>query len=146
MTSMAILCIALLAFCLFCAAMVLYGNKRVADIEQSTQAALNTAEEMLQDELDKINTLRTALGGLNKVVTDLRRENRDLKDELEKVKALIPEDVKEERLRRDVLMRQLNDELETRIQAEKEWNGMVDSVLGFDLNKAMAAGVNSNGE
>lgn len=146
MTSMLILCLALLAFCVFCAAMVLHGNKRIAEMEQASQAALNTAEEMIQGELDKINTLRTALGGLNKTMTDLRKENRDLKDELEKVKALIPEDVKEERLRRDVLMRQLNDELETRIQAEKEWNGMVASVLGYDLGKAIAAGVNSNGE
>ena len=146
MTNMAILCLAVLAFCGFCAAMVLYGNKRIADIEQSSQAALNNAEKMIQDELDKIGTLRTALGALNKLVTELRKENRDLKDELEKVRALIPEDVKEERLRRDVLMKQLNDELETRVQAEKEWNGMVASVLGYDLNKAIAAGVNSNGE
>lgn len=145
MTNMVILCLALLAFCGFCAAMTLWGNKRIADIERNSQAALNTAEKMIQDELDKIGTLRTALGGLNKTVTDLRKKNRDLKDELEKVKALIPEDVKEERVRRDVLMRQLNDELETRVRAEQEWNGMVASVLGYDLNKARAAGVNSNG-
>lgn len=146
MTNMVILCLALLAFCGFCAAMTLFSDKRVRSIEKSTQAALNTAEEMIQDELGKINTLRTALGGLNKTVTDLRKENRDLKDELEKVRALIPEDVKEERLRRDVLMQQLNDELENRVRAEKEWNGMVASVLGYDLNKAIAAGVNGNGE
>lgn len=146
MINTAILCFAVLAFCGLCIAMAIWVNKRIAEMEKASQAALNTAEEMIQGELDKINTLRTALGGLNRTVTDLRKENMELKEELEKVKALIPEDVKEERLRRDVLMRQLNDELETRIQAEKEWNGMVASVLGYDLGKAIAAGVNSNGE
>lgn len=146
MTNMVILYIAVLAFCGFCAAMTLFSDKRVRSIEKSTQAALNTAEKMIQNEQGDTRTLRIGVNTLNKLVTELRKENRDLKDELEKVRALIPEDVKEERLRRDVLMQQLNDELENRVRAEKEWNGMVASVLGYDLNKAIAAGVNGNGE
>lgn len=146
MTNLVILCAAVLTFCGFCAGMALLANKRVAAIEKSTQAALNTAEKMVQDEQSDTRTLRIAVNTLNKLVTELRKENRDLKEELEKVKALIPEDVKEERLRRNVLMQQLNDELENRVRAEKEWNGMVASVLGYDLNKAIAAGVNGNGE
>ena len=78
------------------------------------------------------------------MIQNLRKEDEAIRAELEKVRSLIPEDVKEERLRRDVLMSQLNDELETRVQAEKEWNAMVAGVLGYDLKTALAAGAKND--
>jgi len=58
------------------------------------------------------------------------------------LKDMIPADLKEESLRRDVLMKDMNDELEKRVQAERMWNETVASILNFD---ATGAGVNDNG-
>ena len=54
----------------------------------------------------------------------------------------IPEDFQEQSDRRDLLMRDLNDELERRIQAEKGWNMMVDSILNYNVSTAKSGGEN----
>lgn len=52
------------------------------------------------------------------------------------MRKMIPEDVKEERARRDVLMRELNDEMERRLAAERTWNDSVSSILNYTVNTA----------
>ena len=52
------------------------------------------------------------------------------------MRSLIPEDVKEEKTRRDVLMRELNDEMERRLAAERTWNDSVRSILNYTVNTA----------
>jgi uncharacterized protein YpuA (DUF1002 family) len=141
MTGMTMLAIAAAAFCSLCATFALKANKRAEAAEDFAHRALNTANEVVQRHGDEVRALRIALNALNEIVKNLKDEDRAIRDEVEKVRNLIPEDVKEERLRRDVLMSQLNDELETRVRAEQEWNAMVAGVLGYDLNKAKAAGV-----
>ena len=146
MTELIILTVAVLAFCGASAAITIRADKRAAKAEETAQRALNTAEKTIIEAKDKMRVLEGALGGANIHFQELRKENAAMRDELGKIRELIPEDVKEERTRRNVLMSQLNDELETRIRAEREWNAMVSSVLGYDLNKARAAGVKNNDE
>lgn len=52
------------------------------------------------------------------------------------MRQLIPEDVKEERTRRNVLMRELNDEMERRVAAERTWNDSVSSILNYTVTTA----------
>lgn len=144
MTVLTILAMCAVALCVLCGVIAAAANKRAAAAEDLSQRTLNTANEIVQRNGDENRALRVALNALNEIVKNLKEENRAIRDELEKVRNLIPEDVKEERLRRDVLMSQLNDELETRVKAEKEWNAMVAGVLGYDLNTAKAAGVKND--
>ena len=140
MTVLTILAVCAVALCSLCGVIAAAANKRAAAAEDLSQRTLNTANEIVQ----RNRSMRVALNALNDIVKNLKEENRAIRDELEKVRNLIPEDVKEERLRRDVLMSQLNDELENRVRAEQEWNSMVAGILGYDLNKAKAAGVKND--
>jgi small-conductance mechanosensitive channel len=144
MTNLTILAVVTVAVCVLCGVIALVAYKRAADAKDFSQRTLNTANEIVQRNGDENRALRVALNALNEIVKNLKEENRAIRDELEKVRNLIPEDVKEERLRRDVLMSQLNDELETRVKAEQEWNAMVAGILGYDINKAKAAGVKAD--
>ena len=141
MTELLILAVAVLAFCGVCVAFTLKAYRRAEAAEDFAHRALNITNEAIQSQGEETRALRNALNALSQIVKNLNDEDRAIRDEVEKVRNLIPEDVKEERLRRDVLMSQLNDELETRVRAEQEWNAMVAGVLGYDLNKAKAAGV-----
>lgn len=105
------------------------GEKKEKDLRQKLEGLEKTAGKISEIE-GHIDTLEAELGRLS--------------DRVEEVKALIPEDVKEQRLRREVLLEQLNDELEQRVQAEKEWNGMVNSILGYNVGVAKAAGVKNS--
>lgn len=144
MVKIIILAAAVLAFLGLCGAMAVTANKRAVEADESAQRALNTASEAIRSRGAEIRELRIALGASRELITQLKAENKDIREELEKIRALIPEDIKEERLRRDVLMSQLNDELENRVRAEQEWNSMVAGILGYDLNKAKAAGVKND--
>jgi len=144
MVKIIILAVAVLAFLGLCGAAAVTANKRAEEANESAQRALNTAEETIENVLDRIRTQEIASRALSGRLDDLKRENAALQDEVVKIRALIPEDIKEERLRRDVLMSQLNDELENRVKAEQEWNSMVAGILGYDLNKAKAAGVKND--
>ena len=144
MTEMIILAIVVVAFCGICGGIAFRANKRAAEAEDFAHRTLNTANGIVQEERDRLRALEGALRGANEMIQNLRKEDEAIRAELEKVRSLIPEDVKEERLRRDVLMSQLNDELETRVRAEKEWNAMVAGVLGYDLKTALAAGVKND--
>jgi len=144
MVKIIILAVAVLAFLGLCGAAAITANKRATEADESAQRALNTAEKTIENVLDRIRTQEIASRALSGRLDDLKRENAALQDEVVKIRALIPEDIKEERLRRDVLMSQLNDELENRVKAEQEWNSMVAGILGYDLNKAKAAGVKND--
>lgn len=144
MTEMIILAIVVVAFCGLCGGIALRANKRAADVGEIAHRTLNTVNEIVQEERDRLRSAEGALRAVNEMIQNLRKENEAIRAELEKVRSLIPEDVKEERLRRDVLMSQLNDELETRVKAEKEWNAMVAGVLGYDLKTALAAGAKND--
>lgn len=144
MVKIIILAAAVLAFLGLCGATAVTANKRAEEANESAQQALNTAEKTIENVLDRIRTQEIASRALSSRLDDLKKENAALQDEVVKIRALIPEDIKEERLRRDVLMSQLNDELENRVKAEQEWNSMVAGILGYDLNKAKAAGVKND--
>lgn len=144
MVKIIILAAAVLAFLGLCGAMAVTANKRAVEADESAQRALNTAEKTIENVLGRIRTQEIAFRALSSRLDDLKGENAALQDEIVKIRALIPEDIKEERLRRDVLMSQLNDELENRVRAEQEWNSMVAGILGYDLNKAKAAGVKND--
>lgn len=144
MVKIIILAVAVLAFLGLCGATAVTANKRAMEANESAQQALNTAEKTIENVLDRIRTQEIASRALSSRLDDLKKENAALQDEVVKIRALIPEDIKEERLRRDVLMSQLNDELENRVKAEQEWNSMVAGILGYDLNKAKAAGVKND--
>lgn len=144
MVKIIILAVAVLAFLGLCGATAVTANKRAEEANESAQQALNTAEKTIENVLDRIRTQEIASRALSSRLDDLKKENAALQDEVVKIRALIPEDIKEERLRRDVLMSQLNDELENRVKAEQEWNSMVAGILGYDLNKAKAAGVKND--
>lgn len=146
MTEMIILAIVVMAFCGLCGGVALRANIRATDAEDFAHRTLNTVNEIVQEERNRLRSAEGALRAVNEMIQNLRKEGEAIRAELEKVRSLIPEDVKEERTRRNVLMSQLNDELEMRIRAEQEWNAMVSSVLGYDLNKARAAGVKNNDE
>jgi len=63
---------------------------------------------------------------------------------IQKLQELIPEDIKEERTRRNVLMSQINDEMEKRLEAERMWNETVSSILNYNVNIAKG-GEKTNG-
>lgn len=63
---------------------------------------------------------------------------------IQKLQELIPEDIKEERARRNVLMSQINDEMEKRLEAERMWNETVNSILNYNVNNARG-GERTNG-
>lgn len=75
-----------------------------------------------------------AYEALNKAAEHRQSVERQIKD----LKALIPEDVREEKKRRDVLMRELNDEMEIRLEAERTWNKMVNGIINYDVPTAAA--------
>jgi len=144
MTEMIILAVVVVAFCGLCGVVAFRASQTAAEAKDFAQRTLNTTNEIFQRVSGENRELRTALKTVHDMIRGLRDEDKAIREEVEKVRGLIPEDVKEERLRRDVLMSQLNDELETRVKAEQEWNAMVSSVLGYDINKARAAGVDGN--
>lgn len=65
--------------------------------------------------------------------------------ECREIRSLIPEDVKEEKTRRDVLMRELNDEMERRVAAERAWNDSVSSILSYTVDTARSNKENRHG-
>lgn len=144
MTEMIILAVAVVVFCGLCGVVAFRASQTAAEAKNFAQRTLNTTNEIFQRVSDENRKLRIALQSVNELIQGLKNEDKAIREEVEKVRGLIPEDVREERLRRDVLMSQLNDELETRVKAEQEWNAMVSSVLGYDINKARAAGVDGN--
>lgn len=99
--------------------------------QKSAQEALNRIEMKYEDICHKIAADRILL--------------LQVQADLEATKKLIPEDVVEERQRRNVLMRDLNNEMERRIKAEEAWNKMVEGVLGYDIGVARRGGENRDG-
>jgi len=144
MTEMIILAVVVVAFCGLCGVVAFRASQTAAEAKDFAQRTLNTTNEIFQRVSNENRELRISLKTVHDMIGGLRDEDKAIREEVEKVRGLIPEDVREERLRRDVLMSQLNDELETRVKAEQEWNAMVSSVLGYDINKARAAGVDGN--
>ena len=72
-------------------------------------------------------------------------QKQDMLDiRIQKLQELIPEDIKEERTRRNVLMSQINDEMEKRLEAERMWNETVSSILNYNVNIAKG-GEKTNG-
>ena len=72
-------------------------------------------------------------------------QKQDMLDiRIQKLQELIPEDIKEERARRNVLMSQINDEMEKRLEAERMWNETVNSILNYNVNNARG-GEKTNG-
>ena len=117
---MTILTLACLAFTLTATAFAIYAASMVGEAKRIAQEALNAAQEA--NDAVRLAAVR-----------------------IEELKNMIPEDIREEKMRRDVLMRELNDEMERRVEAEKLWNQMVDSVLNYNVNTARAAGGKDGG-
>jgi len=76
--------------------------------------------------------------GLKKTVTELHLENAELTrqyirldKEVEELKELLPRDNKGEIARHELLLSKLNDEMETSLRLEQQWNEGVQSILGY---------------
>ena len=118
-TTMAILLTALAALTVLISAL---AYKEAAGAKRIAQRALNTAQTERE--------------------TGLRIQN-SLMQKISELEAKIPDDLKEQHLRHDTLMSELNDELEKRIESERIWNDTVNSIMNF-TGKA-TDGVNGNG-
>ena len=51
---------------------------------------------------------------------------------IQKLQELIPEDIKEERVRRNVLLKELNDEMERGLKMERDWNDGLSNILNYN--------------
>lgn len=110
MIGIAIALICVTAISVTAVALAIRAYKIASEARETACEALNSALEREQDTLRKIAEL----------------------------KELIPEDVREEKTRRDVLMRELNDEMERRVEAERSWNEMVNGILSYNAPAAKA--------
>ena len=88
-------------------------------------------------------TVKIATRALNTALRACSRADA-LELRIQKLQGLIPEDIKEERTRRNVLMSQINDEMEKRLEAERMWNETVNSILSYNVNIARG-GEKTNG-
>lgn len=76
--------------------------------------------------------------GLKRTAAALQMENAELTrqyirldKEVEELKELLPRDNKGEIARHELLLSKLNDEMETSLRLEKQWNEGVQSILGY---------------
>ena len=64
--------------------------------------------------------------------SECSKMNLELREEVKQLRALIPEDIKEERTRREVLLRELNDEMERGLDMERRWNDGLSNILNYN--------------
>lgn len=110
--------------------MAIFAYKMAVEAEKRAEKALNRAIETDTD-LRNIQAVYESIMHRQ----ECRIEEHD--GRIKQLEALVPEDYKEERARRDVLMSQLNDEMEKRVRAEQEWNSMMNSVLNFNVKTGL---------
>ena len=83
-----------------------------------------------------VRAYRNASEARNDAYDKAAEHRQSVERQIKELKALIPEDVREEKKRRDVLMRELNDEMEIRLEAERTWNKMVNGIINYDVPTA----------
>ena len=76
--------------------------------------------------------------GLRRTAAQLQMENAELTrqyihldKEVEELKELLPRDNKGEVARHELLLSRLNDEMETSLRLEQQWNQGVQNILGY---------------
>lgn len=113
--------------------MAIFAYKMAAEAEKRAEAALNTAKTAWEECNEKTQQLKQFFEVLNEKFLETQKSVLE-------VRALIPEDFKEERMRYGMLMNQINNELEKRAKAEKEWNDTVSSLLNYNVTIGNATG------
>ena len=113
--------------------MAISAYKMAVEAEKRAEKALNRAIETDTD-LRNIQAVYESIMHRQ----ECRIEEHD--GRIKQLEALVPEDYKEERMRYGMLMNQINNELEKRAKAEKEWNDTVSSLLNYNVTIGNATG------
>lgn len=75
--------------------------------------------------------LKKTAAALQMENAELNRQYIRLDKEVEKLKELLPRDNKGEVARHELLLSRLNDEMETSLRLEQQWNQGVQNILGY---------------
>jgi len=74
---------------------------------------------------------KIATRALNSAIRACSKEDMN-EIRIQKLQELIPEDIKEERVRRNVLLKELNDEMERGLKMERDWNDGLSNILNYN--------------
>ena len=75
--------------------------------------------------------VRELMKGNDRDIEGIREEHIKVMEKLLQVEELIPADIKEEMGRRDILLREMNDEMERGLKMERTWNDGLQSILNY---------------
>ena len=82
-------------------------------------------------QIRRTDELRKKAAMLQMENAELTRQYIRLDKEVEELKELLPRDNKGEVARHELLLSRLNDEMETSLRLEQQWNQGVQSILGY---------------
>jgi len=98
--------------------------ERYIKLEEWTEDWLKRLEQKIEKvEVDADIADRKALGA--------QALCRDIIKDIDDIKELLPKDGKNELLRHNILLQQMNDEMEKSLQMEKEWNDGFASIMNY---------------
>ena len=82
-------------------------------------------------QIHQTDVLKRLSAGLQMECAELTKQYIRLDKEVEELKELLPRDNKGEIARHELLLSKINDEMETSLRLEQQWNQGVQSILGY---------------